>query len=535
MVQKETIILFIILSASLGAGWGNGARGVLASTRVVAEAQARGNGQPNKLTGIRLRSFIPGASGSLYSEPTKNGGKVRVTALELPDPQTLMPDGRTFVVWAFARGERPLRVGELRVDDRGAGGVEFARPAKFEQYSVVVTAEKDTNVDNPGGVMVLASRAGAITALYDTGTSSKEQSRRRASLERWFDRRSSLRSGVRDFYTEVEEALDASRGDVRTVELFGEDVAPDAYGIARVTARNTLAYMRALIRKLPPPSNFGAHLYVVWGVVPSSRIIYMGSLPVENLNDAEIYWRVGGFESNEFDLMVTAERMPPAALPSARRAIASQTLTEPSGQFGAIEGKVLDASGNPIANARVDTQPADNTGGGLPPVSYVAYTDTEGRFFLDGVPPGTHKVYADKEEEGYPSTLFTFLIANPETAPRVTVYDKQVTQGVDVRLGPKGTMLIGQIKDADTGRPIRDAEITLSHADNPNLSYTMGSNQPEGRFQRLIPSIPFRIKVSAPNYETWTYTNGNSSGPTDVLQPAPGATKEIIVSLRRSR
>ena len=64
----------------------------------------------------------------------------------------------------------------------------------------------------------------------------------------------------------------------------------------------------------------GANVYVLWGVIPDGRIVYMGSLPAsEDLNRAEVYVRVAGFESDDYTLFVTAERQRPAASPEGRR------------------------------------------------------------------------------------------------------------------------------------------------------------------------------------------------------------------------
>jgi hypothetical protein len=64
----------------------------------------------------------------------------------------------------------------------------------------------------------------------------------------------------------------------------------------------------------------GAGVYVLWGVIPDGRIVYMGSLPsTEDLNRAEVYVRVPGFETDDYTLFVTAERARPAATPDGRR------------------------------------------------------------------------------------------------------------------------------------------------------------------------------------------------------------------------
>ncbi|MFN2413657.1 MAG: hypothetical protein ABR603_00800, partial [Pyrinomonadaceae bacterium] len=122
-----------------------------------------------------------------------------------------------------------------------------------------------------------------------------------------------------DFYAEVEDAL-VSRGGGRVIELEGDSAAPNARGAARATLSSNRAYVRANFRGVPLPSSVGAAVYVLWGVVPDGRIVYMGSLPpTEDLNRAEVYVRVAGFDADDYTLFVTAERARPAASPEGRR------------------------------------------------------------------------------------------------------------------------------------------------------------------------------------------------------------------------
>jgi hypothetical protein len=122
-----------------------------------------------------------------------------------------------------------------------------------------------------------------------------------------------------DFYAEVEDAL-VSNGGGRVIELEGDSAAPNARGAARATLSSNRAYVRANFRGVPLPSSVGASVYVLWGVIPDGRIVYMGSLPAaEDLNRAEVYVRVAGFEADDYTLFVTAERARPAASPDGRR------------------------------------------------------------------------------------------------------------------------------------------------------------------------------------------------------------------------
>lgn len=273
--------------------------------------------------GVRLRSFIPTASGSLHFEPTPEGGIVRLTVLGLPRPETLMAAARTFVVWASASGARVVRVGELQTDAGGNGGLQFTRPQALESYSVLVTAEPNATVEKMTGTVVFASLANEVTAFFAEVDKKMKRSQKAA---RELSRRAQLKRAktVNDFYGEVDEALRTAPGGARLLELFGDQVAPGARGSADVTTLSLKAYVRARFQNLPLPATVNANTYVLWSVVPDGRITYMGSLPqTSDLDDTDIYVRVGGFTS-EFDLFVTAEKRRPVATPSTERALSSR-------------------------------------------------------------------------------------------------------------------------------------------------------------------------------------------------------------------
>lgn len=307
---------------------------------------------------IRLRSLTTRATGKLTVEPSENGGRVRMTALNLPDPRTVTPGANTYVVWALSGG-RILRLGELKRDERGNGGLAFERPEGFERYGVIVTAEPDANAERPGDP-VLTTRADEASALYPTPastpnttatpdtastpnttattdttstpdatnapststspTATRDARERTRASGRRVSAPSSPSRAV-GFYAEVEDAIAASGGG-RVVELKGDSLAPGAGGAARATYRSGRAYVRANFRGVPLPSSLGAGVYVLWGVLADGRIVYMGSLPAtDDLNRAEVYVRVPGFDADDYTLFVTAEPARPVPTPSSRRVL----------------------------------------------------------------------------------------------------------------------------------------------------------------------------------------------------------------------
>ena len=274
---------------------------------------------------IRLRSFALNASGQLTIEPSAEGGRARLTALRMPDPQSQARGARAYVVWANSEG-RILRLGELRTDRRGNGGFSFKHPG-FDRYTVIVTAEQSPSADRPFGAPVLSTRAGEATALFrptDATAGASPRPTPSTAPDITHGRTRPARRVTGDFYSEVDGALDALGGG-RVIELEGAEIAPRARGRARAAAQAGRAYVVVRFGDVPLPRAADAEAYVMWALAPDGRIVYMGSLPAdESLNLGTTYVRVPGLDSDQFDLFVTAERARPAHAPSDRRALSTR-------------------------------------------------------------------------------------------------------------------------------------------------------------------------------------------------------------------
>src|SRR5256885_6811576 len=92
-------------------------------------ATAQGGGRVD----IRLRSLTTRATGKLTVEASEGGGRARLTALNLPDPQTVAADARTYVAWAVSGGRIPP-LGELKRDERGTPAPPLPPPPRFSRH-----------------------------------------------------------------------------------------------------------------------------------------------------------------------------------------------------------------------------------------------------------------------------------------------------------------------------------------------------------------------------------------------------------------
>lgn len=194
-----------------------------------------------------------------------------------------------------------------------------------------------------------------------------------------------------------------------------------------------------------------------------------------------------------------------------------------------IEGHVIDMEGHPIAGAKVFAEIDD----AIRSLLMYSTTDKEGNFRIDVPGPGTYIVYGSKEDDRYPLTISSFHQEVDVYVPKVVVAQKQVARDVVVQFGLKASKIEGVIVDAITNRAISKATITLRRTDNPEIYYIIGPEGPKenGRFKALVPSVPFTIEVSSPEYETWTYSKNGLNNRSDSLVVSRGSTKSLRIDL----
>lgn len=208
-------------------------------------------------------------------------------------------------------------------------------------------------------------------------------------------------------------------------------------------------------------------------------------------------------------------------LPSAGRVVPGPRGAVQGGPpSGAVEGSVLTPEGRPARGALVFAERENFLKGIVP----VVRADAEGRFVLKGLEPGTYKVYASKEEDGYPLPTSLFHTGGATAIPRVSVREREVTPGVLVHLAHRGATLVGRLTDAVTKRAVKAAQITLRRADNPAYYFITGPGQ-QGEFNILVPAVPITVEASAPGYEGKRLRDHF---------PQQGARKRLDISLRSS-
>ncbi len=209
--------------------------------------------------------------------------------------------------------------------------------------------------------------------------------------------------------------------------------------------------------------------------------------------------------------------------------LAQQPAESEASALGAIKGRVLN-EGIPASEATVYAAPSDRPLAGRLPFTH---TDDQGRFFLKDLAPGKYTVYAGtKDRIVNPAMLSAFMVADPKSRVKIEVSDHQIVGDLELHLEPEPAKLIGQLVDAETGKPVEKAQLLLCREDNPRNCFGTAAN---GRFELPVPSVGFSIKVSAPGYHIWRYGAEGSEKRTGILKLLPGSDKELVISLQPVR
>jgi hypothetical protein len=176
---------------------------------------------------------------------------------------------------------------------------------------------------------------------------------------------------------------------------------------------------------------------------------------------------------------------------------------------GTISGTVVDENNVPLVLAKVNANPADNR----PTGSLIRYveTDSSGYFQIDRLLLGKYRVFAKKEDTGYPDVQWSFY--SSDLFPIVSITATNPAVELRIQLGPKGGLLMGSVTNAVSGAPVK-AGFKLVRAGDTDKWI---STSPPAEYRVLLPpSTDVFLEVSAPGYETWYY-----GGPSDPSRRPP--------------
>lgn len=190
-----------------------------------------------------------------------------------------------------------------------------------------------------------------------------------------------------------------------------------------------------------------------------------------------------------------------------------------------IHGRVLDPTGNPVEGASVHVNPIDHSPGSR--LEAFIPTQKEGVFSIGNLTPGTYRVHAVWDKEGYADSLFSFH--DTGLSPIVEVSATNPLANTTVVLGRKAGIVTGNIVNAATGALIPHATFHMWRIKAPASSIYTSAGSP---YRLLIPSdIEVGIEVHAVGFQTWHYSVPGTLGQAASVLLKPAEVLNIDVML----
>ncbi|MEE8442605.1 MAG: carboxypeptidase regulatory-like domain-containing protein, partial [Dehalococcoidia bacterium] len=133
---------------------------------------------------------------------------------------------------------------------------------------------------------------------------------------------------------------------------------------------------------------------------------------------------------------------------------------------GTISGRVTDAeTGLPIAYVELEASSVSGDG----PNSYTG-TDSDGRYTLRGVAPGTYRIRVQAGKQGYIREYYDDRLSR-DNADLVAIDGAEAVEGIDIGL-KLGATISGRVTDVGTGLPIADVDLSAGLMDGDHVSWT---------------------------------------------------------------
>ena len=185
-----------------------------------------------------------------------------------------------------------------------------------------------------------------------------------------------------------------------------------------------------------------------------------------------------------------------------------------------VTGVVSDPSGAPLPNSSVEAVPIDNYGF----VGNLTWTQTDdhGNFRLN-LREGRYEIRGKKETDGYPDPNSLLSVDSKASFPEVVVSKRDI-EGVQVRLGLKGGVLEGTVRDRTSHDFVQKAKITIRDAKRPQAYIELFTDK-TGRFRFTVPCKPLIVSAVAERHQE-THLDGGSE-----WIPSSGEHRTVIFEL----
>ncbi len=163
-----------------------------------------------------------------------------------------------------------------------------------------------------------------------------------------------------------------------------------------------------------------------------------------------------------------------------------------------------------------------------------AVTGENGKFRLDGLMAGEHRLFPIYTEGGYPDGESAIFSGTPGRYKVVTIEPGRLLTDVVITMPQKGARFSALILDAETGAPVLAARIRVTNPDVPDVYDESGPNL-KGVFEIVLTTnMSFNIEIRAAGYESWIYSSVDRRGrESHSIILEPGTQKEITVKLHK--
>jgi hypothetical protein len=204
-----------------------------------------------------------------------------------------------------------------------------------------------------------------------------------------------------------------------------------------------------------------------------------------------------------------------------------------AGTTGSIKGTVIDQAGNPVELANVFARDIEPSADGTVQVHMGAVpwveTDKQGKFLIRGLTVGhRYKLYTKKEEDGYADTSIPTYNPTDEGVVATASDSPRSSDDVKVQIGSKAVVFRYDLKDAVTGKELRDYTITVTRIDT---DYSFSGI--EGDNKVLLPAdTDMSIKFEVKGYQPWYYPGHSAKEAAMPLRGSGGDERHVSVLMR---
>ena len=342
-------------------------------------------------------------------------------------------------------------------------------------------------------------------------------------LSQWYNQRASL-----ELATAVVVASAASKTGVNVVLSAGSSLT------GRVIDDQGAAIRGVSVQALDRETGL---------IASSTTTDFSGNYTLNTLSDARAYslWfdssyvQTGSFFSSLFgvggapDMLSSAPFTPPTASTRVAGVVPDQVLASAA----SIRGRVVNAQGAPLRNARVEAHSSTNAFEGT---LAEAQTDSRGIFTIRGLDAGSFKIFVDASGVQSATYLSEWAGSAPgtqfENATVFTIVGHTLLEPADI-VATKAARITGNVVSA-TGTPLAGVFVEAYSSADVNSSISFTETDSSGKFiLDALPAGSYKVRIdprqnrTGSYRETWTDLRDSFASAT-VYTLATGASTELV-------